>query len=137
MQDRRREIRCKVDAPAEITPLATVSTRLTGQVINVSSRGVRIRVDQPLTSRPRVGDVYRVLSSDDRILCEIIHWLSNGESTDIGFRIVHWSDRGQLNHIVETGLQTNGRYLRELNLPGLPTRQVANNGSTDVVHPEV
>ncbi len=87
MQERRREKRCKVDAPAEITPLATVSARLIGQVINVSSRGVSVRVTQPLTTLPRVGDVYRVLSTNDRMLCEIIHLLSNGESTDIGFRI--------------------------------------------------
>src|SRR5580704_8981522 len=120
MQERRRETRCKVDAPAEITPLATVSARLIGQVINVSSRGVSVRVTQPLTTLPRVGDVYRVLSTNDRMLCEIIHWLSNGESTDIGFRIVHWSDPGHLNRLVETNLRTNGRYLQELNLPSLP-----------------
>jgi hypothetical protein len=122
MQERRRETRSEVDAPAEITPLAKVSARLTGQVINVSSRGVRVRVAQPLTSLPRVGDVYRVLSTNDRMLCEIIHWLSNGESTDIGFRIVHWTDPGPLNRLVETSLRTNGRHLQELNLPALPAR---------------
>src|SRR5580658_10121895 len=122
MPERRQETRCKVDAPAEIAPLAAVSGRLTGQVINVSSRGVRIRVAQPLTSLPHVGDIYRVLSTNDRMLCEIIHWLSNGESTDIGFRIVHWTDPGPLNRLVETSLRANGRHLQELNLPALPAR---------------
>jgi hypothetical protein len=120
MQERRRETRCRVDAPAEITPLATVSARLTGHVINVSSRGVSVRVAQPLTGLPRVGDVYRVLCANDRMLCEIIHWLSNGESTDIGFRIVHWTDPGHLNRLVETSLRTDDCHLRGLNLPALP-----------------
>lgn len=119
MEERRRDPRCQVDAPAEITPLATVSTRLSGHVINVSARGLRVRLAQPLSGRPRAGDVYRVLSSTDRMLCEVSHWLSNGDSTDIGFRILHWSDMGQLNHIVETHSQSEGSYLDGLNLPDL------------------
>lgn len=119
MKERRRETRCKVDSPAEVTPLAAVNQRLSGQVINVSARGVRVRVDQPLSGNPRVGDVYRVLSSNDRMLCEISNWLPNGESTDMGFRILHWSDMGQLNRIVETQSQSEGDHLAGLGLPGL------------------
>ena len=122
MQERRRETRCKVDTPAEITPLAAVTQPLSGHVINVSSRGLRVRLAKPLSGHPRAGDVYRVNSSSDRMLCEISHWLSNGDSTDIGFRILHWSDMGQLNRVVEKNAEsqavTQGNRLEELNLPG-------------------
>ncbi len=94
---------------------------LNGHVINVSARGVRVRLAQPLSGCPRAGDVYRVHSSNDRMLCEITHWLSNGESTDVGFRILHWSDTGQLNRVVETHAETASNHLEGLNLPDLKT----------------
>jgi hypothetical protein len=101
MEERRKEPRVIVDAPAVMTPLAAVATRLNGHVINVSPHGVRIRVAEQMSGQPpRIGDVYRILTNRDRMLCEVCHCLSGADGTEIGFRIVHWSDTGELNRVV-------------------------------------
>ena len=120
MEERRKEPRRAVDATAVITPLAAVGTRLSGQVINVSSHGVKVRLTEQMTGEPRVGDVYRILSSRDRMLCEVNHCLSGTHGTDIGFRILYWSETGELNRIVETHSHSGSHGgLPELSIPRL------------------
>ncbi len=86
-------------APAVLTPLAEVAAQLTGHVINVSSHGVKVRVVNLISGQPRIGDVYRILSGRDDMLCEVSHWRSEPQDTEIGFRILHWSDTGELNRV--------------------------------------
>jgi hypothetical protein len=85
-----------------MTPLAAVATRLNGQVVNVSFHGVMVRVAELTSGQPRVGDVYRILSSRDLMLCEVRHWQLQTEGTDIGFRILQWSDAGELKRVTMT-----------------------------------
>lgn len=124
MKERRRESRIEVDALVEMTPLAAVGNRLSAQVINVSTHGIKVRFTGQMTGQPRVGDVYRILGGRDRMLCEISHWTSTGSGTDIGFKILHWSDTGELHDVAETQSgspsSSTGR-LSDLSLPGLRT----------------
>jgi len=83
--------------------LAAVTTRVNGQVLNVSSQGVKVRVTKPASEAPRVGDVYRILSSKDTMLAEVCYSLARNEGTDIGFKIVYWSAIGELNRAIKTG----------------------------------
>jgi len=102
MNERRKEPRIDVDTPAVMTPLAAVAVRLKGQVINVSSNGLKVRVCEQMERDPRVGDVYRILSSRDRMLCEVNHCRPGSGGTEIGFKILHWSEAGELKQIVKT-----------------------------------
>lgn len=101
MNERRRERRIDVDTPAVMTPLAAVAVRLKGQVINVSANGLKVRVCEHLDRDPRVGDVYRILSSRDRMLCEVNHCRPCGDGTEIGFKILHWSEAGELKQALK------------------------------------
>lgn len=109
MKERRMEPRIDVDAPAVMTPLASVSTRLTGQVINVSEHGVRIRMAEEMSAPPRIGDVYRILSSQDRMLCEVSHCMPGSDGIEIGFRILHWGETGELKRVTKANWQTTAR----------------------------
>lgn len=100
MEDRRKEPRIDVNAPAVLTPLAAVAAQMNGQVINVSSHGIKVRVVEMMSGQPRIGDVYRILSGRDDMLCEISHWRPERQGAEIGFRILHWSDTGELNRII-------------------------------------
>lgn len=100
--ERRAEPRIDVQAQAEMTPLAAVSTRLGGQITNVSSHGLRVRVAGRISGHPRSGDVYRILSGRDLMLAEICYCLPEEQSADVGFKILHWSNAGELNRIVQT-----------------------------------
>jgi hypothetical protein len=99
VKERRAEPRVDIAAPAVMTPLAAVATRLNGQVVNVSFNGVKVRVPELRNGQPRVGDVYRILSSKDLMLCEVRHWKLQADGTDIGFRILQWSDAGELKRV--------------------------------------
>jgi hypothetical protein len=99
VKERRTEPRVDIAAPAVMTPLAAVATRLNGQVLNVSFNGVKVRVPKLTNGQPRVGDVYRILSSKDLMLCEVRHCQLQAEGTDIGFRILQWSDAGELKRV--------------------------------------
>ena len=91
-----------MNAPAVLTPLAEVAAQMNGHVINVSSHGVKVRVVQLMSGQPRIGDVYRILSGRDDMLCEVSHWRSERQDTEIGFRILHWSETGELNRVART-----------------------------------
>jgi hypothetical protein len=99
MKEKRIEPRIAVEAPAVMTPLAAVATRLKGQVVNVSFHGVKVRVAELTNNQLRIGDVYRILSSRDLMLCEVRNWQSQSEGTAIGFKILKWSDAGELKHV--------------------------------------
>lgn len=97
--ERRTESRIVIAAPAVMTPLAAVATRLNGQVVNVSFNGVKVRVPELTRGQPRVGDIFRILSSRDLMLCEVRYWQFQADGTDIGFRILQWSDAGELKRV--------------------------------------
>jgi hypothetical protein len=102
MRERRKEPRVEVDAPAVMTPLAAVATRVNGQVLNVSTGGLRVRVPKSVLRHLRVGEVFRIHSTRDLMLCEVCYAEPRNEGTDIGFRIVYWSAIGELNRAVKS-----------------------------------
>lgn len=117
MNERRREQRFYVAAPAALKPVGSVAASLQGEVVDVSGHGVRVRV-AGLTATPKAGDLYRILSSDDRMLCQVAHTFPGAKGTDIGFKIVYWSETGKLNQVVANRVQPVRRdVLRELKLP--------------------
>ena len=89
-------------------PLAAVGAHLNGQVVNVSSAGVKIRVAQQMAVKPRIGDVYRIVSSQDRMLCEVTHWIPSPDGLEIGFKIVYWGDQGALKRLTEASPRKPG-----------------------------
>jgi hypothetical protein len=101
MSERRTEPRLEAEAPVVMTPLSAVTTRLHGSVVNVSDRGLKVQAtaltDQHLTT----GNIYRVQSGDDLMLCEIRHRRLDGENVNIGFAILHWVSAGKLNQLVK------------------------------------
>ena len=109
MEERRSEPRIEAGASVVMTPLAAVATRLHGIVVNVSTRGVKVHFDTLLNEQPRAGDVYRVQSGDDLILCEVRYCEVAGEDADLGLEIVHWVSAGELNRLVQDHLQSAGR----------------------------
>ncbi len=120
MDERRREARIDVVTEVALTPLGSVEPGLQGQVLNVSQRGVKVRVTGPAGSEPAVGDFYRILTSRDRMLGRVSHSLPGAEGTEIGFRILYWSETGDLNQVVEDHSRQNPKnVLRELSLPRL------------------
>src|SRR5260370_11726390 len=72
-REQRSEPRIEADAPALMIPLADVATRFRGRVLDISRRGVKVRTSEPLKLQPKIGDVYRILSGDDVLLCEVRH----------------------------------------------------------------
>ena len=96
MSERRSEARTEVQATAVLIPLAEVSKRVKGQVLNVSPHGVKVRLPKLPTGQLRSGDVYRILSNRDLMLCEVRNWRSQMGATDIGLKVIHWGDSGEL-----------------------------------------
>jgi hypothetical protein len=86
--ERRTEVRTDVKVVAVMIPLAEVSKRVKGHVINVSPHGVKVRLPKP-PSELRSGDVYRIHSNRDLMLCEVRNWRSEMGVTDIGLRVIH------------------------------------------------
>ncbi|MDP8982669.1 MAG: PilZ domain-containing protein [Acidobacteriota bacterium] len=101
MPERRLETRLETQAPAVITPLSAVTSRVHGSVVNVSSRGLKVHAGTPPEEHLAAGSIFRVQSGDDLMLCEIRHRRVEGETADIGFSILHWVSEGKLNRLVK------------------------------------
>jgi hypothetical protein len=101
MDERRSEPRIDVKAPVVMTPLAAVTTRLKGQVVNISGRGIRVHLDTGLNGKPASGEVYRLQSGGDLMLCEVVHWQLEGEIPAIGLQILHWGECGELSRAIK------------------------------------
>jgi len=101
VDERRSEPRIELGASVVVIPLAAVATRLGGSVVNVSTRGVRVHFDTPLKEVPRAGEVYRVQSGDDLMLCEVRYYDVVEEGADLGLQILHWTEAGELNRLVQ------------------------------------
>jgi hypothetical protein len=99
-EERRSEPRIEASTSVLITPLAAVATRLHGSVVNVSTRGVRVRCDKEFKELPRAGDVYRVQSGGDLMLCEVRNSAVTEAGADLGLQIVHWSGAGELKRML-------------------------------------
>jgi hypothetical protein len=102
-KERRSEPRIEARTSVVMTPLASVSTRLEGAVVEVSTHGIRVHCDKQLKELPRSGDVYRLQSRDDIMLCEVRHAEVSSSGAAMGFQIVHWSNGGQLKRLVQRG----------------------------------
>jgi hypothetical protein len=101
MEERRAEPRIESGTAVIVTPLASVATRLHGSVVNVSQSGVRVHFDKRLKQMPRAGEVYRLQSRDDLMLCEVRYFEAAETGADLGLAIVHWSDAGELKRLVQ------------------------------------
>jgi len=100
MEERRSEPRIEASAEVLITPLAAVATRFHGSIMNVSTHGVKVHCDTELKELPRAGDVYRVQSGGDLMLCEVRHSRVTDDGAILGLQIVHWDDAGELKRRV-------------------------------------
>jgi hypothetical protein len=103
--DRRSEPRIETSSSVVMTPLAAVTIRIEGSIINVSDGGVRVRVDTQLKQLPRTGEVYRVQTQDDVMLCEVRNSEVAGVGAELGLQIVHWADAGKLKRLVKNSLR--------------------------------
>ena len=83
-----------------ITPLSAVANCMRGLVVDVSLRGLKVHADGISENSLVNGDVYRIQSGDDLMLCEIRHRRLAGDAVDIGFAIIHWMSAGKLNRLV-------------------------------------
>jgi hypothetical protein len=92
-----------------MTPLAAVDTRLHGSVVNVSTRGVRVHFDTRLKEMPRAGEVFRVQSRDDVMLCEVRHSEAAEAGSHLGLKIVYWGDAGELKRFIQEHQKSAGR----------------------------
>jgi hypothetical protein len=106
-EERRSEPRIEASASVVITPLAAVGTRFYGSVVNVSAGGVRVHCDAQLKELPRAGEVCRIQSRGDLMLCEVRNSAVAQAGADLGFQIVHWADAGELKLLSETGCSTS------------------------------
>jgi c-di-GMP-binding flagellar brake protein YcgR len=101
IQERRQDPRIEItEALVTITPLSAVTNRVRGMVVDVSARGLKVHADGISETSLVNGDVYRVQSGDDLMLCEMRHRRFEGDSGDIGFAILHWVSAGKLNRLV-------------------------------------
>lgn len=111
-EERRSEQRIEASTSVVITPLAAVAARLHGSVVNVSTRGVRVHCDTQLKELPRAGEVYRVQSRGDLMLCEVRNFAVTEAGADLGLRIVHWGVAGELKRLLsEKGPQNENPRL--------------------------
>jgi hypothetical protein len=101
MPERRLETRLETEAAVVLTPLSAVTNRLHGSVVNVSSRGLKVHAGKLPEEHLTAGNIFRVQSGDDLMLCEIRHRRVEGETADIGFSILHWVSEGKLNRLVK------------------------------------
>jgi PilZ domain len=100
-EERRSEPRIQARTPVVVTPLAAVATRLHGSVVNVSPNGVRVHFDVLFDEEPRPGDVYRIQSRHDLMLCEVRYFEVAGSGADLGLQIVHWGEAGELKRLIQ------------------------------------
>jgi hypothetical protein len=99
--ERRSEPRIEAHASVFITPLAAITVRLEGSVVDVSTRGVRVYFHKQLKELPKLGEIYRIQSRDDTMLCEVRNAEVSGAGAILGLQIVHWSDAGQLRRLIQ------------------------------------
>jgi len=99
--ERRSEQRIETSTSVVMTPLAAVTTRIHGSVVDVSARGVRVHFEKDLQNLPRAGEVYRVQTRGDIMLCEVRHAKAAAAGADLGLKIVHWGDAGELKRLVQ------------------------------------
>jgi len=85
--ERRSEPRHEEKVDVILTPLDNVSKRLRGVTLNVSNRGVRVRLD-PNSEQPNQRQIYRIETGANRILCEVRNSASMPASVEVGFEIV-------------------------------------------------
>jgi hypothetical protein len=109
MEERRSESRIEANASVVVTPLAAVATRLHGSVVNVSNRGIKVHFNTRLKALPRPGEVFRVQTRDDLLLCEVRHSEAAEAGADLGLQIVHWGDAGELKRLVQARQRNGGR----------------------------
>ena len=109
MVERRLEPRIESRTSVVMIPLATVSTRLQAFAVNVSTCGIRVHSNTLVNDLPRAGEVYRVQSGDDVMLCEVRHCQLAGEGADLGFKIVYWANTGELHRLVQGDSRSLGR----------------------------
>jgi hypothetical protein len=101
IQERRQDPRIEItEALVTITPLSAVTSHTRGLVVDVSARGLKVHADGISETSLVNGDVYRVQSGDDLMLCEMRHRRFEGDCGDIGFAILHWVSAGKLNRLV-------------------------------------
>jgi len=110
-QERRSERRADASVSVVITPLAAVTTRFEGSVVDVSTGGVRVHLATQLQELPRTGEVYRVQSRDDIMLCEVRHAEVAGAGADIGLQVVHWSKAGELKRLIQMQIDREANAL--------------------------
>jgi hypothetical protein len=110
-EERRSERRAEASVSVVITPLAAVATRFEGSVVDVSTGGVRVHLETQLRELPRTGEVYRVQSRDDIMLCEVRHAEVAGAGADLGLQIVHWSKTGELKRLIQNQIDREARIL--------------------------
>src|SRR5580704_11379153 len=108
IKERRSEPRIEASTSVVVTPLAAVATHLNGAVVNLSTRGVRVHFAKRWTEPPRVGEIFRVQSRDDLLLCEVRHTAVAGEGADLGLQIVHWGGVGELQRLVQNHQRNTG-----------------------------
>ena len=107
-EERRSETRIEASASVVITPLAAVGTRFYGSVVNVSTSGVRVHCDTQLKALLRAGEVCRIQSRGDIMLCEVRNFAVAEVGADLGLQIVHWGNAGELKHLLsEAGSSTS------------------------------
>jgi hypothetical protein len=99
--ERRSEPRIGTSTSVVMTPLAAVATRIKASVVDVSARGVRVQCDKDTKSLPRTGEVYRVQSRGDVMLCEVRNAQAAAAGAELGLKIVHWGDAGELKRLVQ------------------------------------
>ena len=85
--ERRSEPRTDLAANVVLTPLNDVSRRLKGSSVNISKRGIRVRLT-PGDHVPIQKQVFRIETSSDRILCEVRNWAAEATSIEIGLEIL-------------------------------------------------
>src|SRR5580658_4599159 len=98
--ERRSEPRIEASTSVVITPLAAVATRFYGSVVNVSTGGVRVHCNTQLKELPKAGEVCRVQSRGDNMLCEVRNSAVAEAGADLGLQIVHWGNAGELKHLL-------------------------------------
>jgi hypothetical protein len=92
--DRRSEPRHEEKVDVILTPLDDVSKRLRGITLNVSNRGVRVRLD-PNSEQPNQRQVYRIETGANRILCEVRNSAIMPASVEVGFEILSRPQAGK------------------------------------------
>ncbi len=85
--ERRSEPRRHMKADVILTPLDDVSKHLRGVLLDISARGVRVRLDRS-AGQPGPRQVYRIETRTNRMLCEVRNSSVVPASVEVGFEIM-------------------------------------------------